>query len=343
MQNTTNPLLVLTKAVIRMRALRLFMVAITLAMFTGDVSWAANTTEAQASVDDLIQQLDSTKFEERRRASESLFDLGRDAFEKLASAASGDSREVTERSIEILRRHYRSEDEETKTAAKQALEGLVSGKNPRIGRAAQEALQIEQQSQGPNPAQIARMQRVFPPQMRQQFPMLPPAAPNGQFARRTKVQIANGVKEIEVDYGNKQIKVQEAADGKIKATIIDTVDGKKVAKIIDAKNADDLKQKSPEAHKVYESVGKNAVAGVKIVQNMGGRPQPNAIPAPNNVKQMWGQTYDRLIKSLEDQKERMKQRLAAPEQAEQLKRMMDSLDQQIERIREQKKRIQAQP
>ena len=326
-----------------MCAVRVLVVTTMLVMLVGQLGWAASPAPGAPAVDELLQQLDSSKFDARRRATDSLFAMGKEAIDKLASAASGESREVTERSIEILRRHYRSQDEETKAAAKQALESLASGPNSRIGRAAKEAMRIEQPQQGPNPAQIARMQRAFPPQIQQRFPIVPPAGGNQQFARRTKVQITNGVKEIEVDYGNKQIKVKETADGKIKATIIETMNGAKVAKTIEAKNADELKQKSPEAHKVYESLGKNAGAGLRIVQNMGGAPKPNLPPGPNNLKQAQNQAYDRMIKSLEAQKEFMKKRFADPQQAEQLKRITDVLDQQIERVRDRQKNLQDAP
>ena len=86
----------------------------------------------------LVKQLDANAFAQRQKASEKLFAAGGKAIPALEKAAQGDSLEVTTRSIEILKKHLKTGTDETKTAAKAALEALAKCDKPAVAPLEQE-------------------------------------------------------------------------------------------------------------------------------------------------------------------------------------------------------------
>jgi len=222
------------------------------------------------NVDNLIKQLDADQFADRQTASDELSRLGSNAFPALEQAARSDSREASQRAIEILKKHYEGDDTETKQAARTALQRLAADTSTRGGRQADEVLNP------PPPPTVARMMfgrpavRVARANVRVQ---IPPA----RFVKRVHVKNDNGVKEIEVEENGRKLKVIEDPKGSIQVEVTDKKNGKETAEKYSAKDADELKQKHPEAHKIYEELGKQQQGGLRL--QIGGAIVPQNAPA----------------------------------------------------------------
>ena len=78
---------------------------------------------------------------------------------------------------------------------------------------------------------------------------------------------------------DKKIHIEETAQGKIKMTVTETVDGKPKTSKYEAKNADELKKKHPDAHKLYKKYGQNRVRG-RAIQAL---PLRRALPVPFKI------------------------------------------------------------
>lgn len=94
----------------------------------------------QEEIKRMVEQLTAERFSERQEASRRLAEIGKPAIPALTERALGDSLEGIIRSIDILRGLYRSGDEATRQAAKEALEKIAKAENPSAARRAEDAL-----------------------------------------------------------------------------------------------------------------------------------------------------------------------------------------------------------
>jgi len=94
----------------------------------------------QEEIKRMVEQLTAERFSERQEASRRLAEIGKPAIPALTERALGDSLEGIIRSIDILRGLYRSEDQSTRQAAKEALEKIAKAENPSAARRAEDAL-----------------------------------------------------------------------------------------------------------------------------------------------------------------------------------------------------------
>ncbi|MCH5374347.1 MAG: hypothetical protein JJ992_10235, partial [Planctomycetes bacterium] len=127
---------------------------------------AADAGPASAKAEEIaswIRQLDSNRFAERKGASQKLEAAGQAAIPALASAAVGDSREVTLRALDILRKHFQVGDESTKAAASDALKEIAAGDHASAARRAKDILNPPKP-----PAQLQPMP-IAPQQIQIQF------------------------------------------------------------------------------------------------------------------------------------------------------------------------------
>jgi hypothetical protein len=83
----------------------------------------------------------------------------------------------------------------------------------------------------------------------------------GKGLKRMSIKIVNGVKDIEVEEKDRKIKIHEEPTGKIEVEVTQKKDGKEKTSKYQAENADELKKKHPEAHKIYEQYGKGNAGG----------------------------------------------------------------------------------
>jgi len=267
------------------------------------IARAAEDSAAQAPTDTaqiaaLVKQLDSDSFAEREAASDKLGRIGRPAIEAVAEAALGDSLEVAIRSVDILKNMLKSEDEPTRKASKEALEKLTKEKRTAAAGRAARALK---------PAE-----ELLPPGA-----MLPPAAQlmpgaaiqiavAGGNAQKIQINTVNGVKTIDAEEADQKVKIVDDPNQGIKIEVTSKKNGKDVTENYEAKNAEALKKKHPEAYKIYNKYSHmGAGGGIFAVQmHIGGQaaPVPVQPPTPTNpidtaarMLPGWGNALDRIL------------------------------------------------
>ena len=198
----------------------------------------------------LIKQFDSPNFAERQAASQQLTSLGQKAIPELTAAALGSNRETVTRCVDILNNHLKSANKNIQAAAKSALEKISvveQGVGPRLAR---EALAPPK----PLPGQAVPGIRILP-QIQLQIQ---------GGAQGIKMRNVNGVKDVEVTENGRKVKIHDDPNQGIKVEIIETKEGKPVSRVFQAKNADELKKKSPEAHKLYEKYAKGGAGNIQL-------------------------------------------------------------------------------
>lgn len=220
---------------------------------------------SDAQIAQWIDNLDATLFAQRSEASRNLQAAGKAAIPALAEAALGESRETRMRAFEILRKHFEDGDAGTKEAAKSALEKIAASGHEGSAARADEILNPKEQ------APVGGMPRFAIPA---QVQIRVNAIGGGQ-----RIQINNGVKQIETDDGQRKIRITEDPAKGIEVEITEKKDGQATTEKFQAKNADELKKNHPEAHKLYEKMGQQ-LRGIRVgVQAGPGAVQPDALRA----------------------------------------------------------------
>lgn len=237
----------------------------------------ASSAPSSETIDQLIKQLDSDRFAERREANQKLQAAGDAAIKPLAEAAIGDSREVTNSALEILRKHFEKGAATSKEAAKAALEKIAASNHSAAGRAKDILKPPAQARAVPFRGGILP---IAPGQIQIRI------AANGNGRRMKKIQVNNGVKTIEAEDDGKKVKIVDDPNKGIEIEITEKKDGKEKTEKFAAKDAAELKKKHPDAYKVYEKHSKN-VGGIQIrgggiqirgIQVQPGRAVPAAVP-----------------------------------------------------------------
>jgi hypothetical protein len=293
-----------------------------------------------ANLGRLVEQLDAPGFAERQEASRKLSEAGKAVFPEVEKAAETGSREVASRAVEILRRHYSGGDLETKEAAQSALERLVKSGNAAAARQAADALNpqpvaaIPQPNiNGINPAILQRMQQGG---IQIQIGGIAPAQ---NVVRRTSIRTINGQRAIEVQENDKITKIKDGPNGGIEAEITEKINGKETMRKIEAKDLDDLKKKDADAARIYEMYNRVG-RGIQIGAVPGGFPGVPAAPALPVAATRSPETIKRMIESLDQNIERHKAQLPNDPNAQ---RRIDSLEQMRKRIQEMLTKEEAQP
>jgi translation initiation factor 1 (eIF-1/SUI1) len=122
----------------------------------------------------------------------------------------------------------------------------------------------------PVPGQVAPGIRIVPPIQLQ--------VQGG--AQGIKMRNVNGIKDIEVTENGRKVTIHDDPNQGIEVEIIETKEGKPVTRTFKAKNADELKKKSPEAHKLYKKYAKGGVGNIQQgnIQIQGNVFPPTQIP-----------------------------------------------------------------
>lgn len=277
---------------------------------------------AASDIANLVRQMDSDKFSERKHATQQLSAMGASAIAAVKDAATSDSREVVERAFSILEGHFREGDSETKKAARAALEQLAATD----GRAARRAKQIL----NPQPASNQSVQVFRPGQIIIGAPAIArvqirQAGGNG---RKFRMRVVNGVKDITVEEDGKKIEIKEDPNNGIKLEVTEKKDGKEATKKYEAKDAAQLKKNHPEAYKLYE---KHAKQNGKIQI----RAAAPAVPQQQRIAQMRKNHFDRMKKSIDDHIKRIEKQ---EEQAEGVRK--DHYRQLVETLKRHRKNIE---
>jgi hypothetical protein len=219
----------------------------------------AGTPDASndARIARLIQQLDAGEFSARSEASRSLQQLGPAACPALGKAAVEGSREQRMRALEILGQHFQEGETTTKQAAKEALESIAASDHESSARRAKDILEPK------NEQPMIAVPNIAPAQIQIQVQAIAGGI-GGRGVQR--IQVKNGVRQMETDDGQRKIKIVEDPAKGIEVEITQQRDGKETTEKFQAKDADELAKKDPEIHKLYQRL-----------QNMGGV-QIQAVP-----------------------------------------------------------------
>lgn len=320
------------------------------AIFVSSAPADENGADAAASpvqIAEWIAELDNDDFATREAAQLSLQKAGKPALDALGKAAMGDSQEAGVRAIEILKRHFRGEDDSLKQAAEAALKKISAADNTIAAGRANNALQPEPEKPEVDPKQATPFgPRVIPFGGRGGIRIEARAiAIGGRGAKRVSVKNVDGNKEIEVEEEKRSIKINETAEGKIKMEITakdkGDMDG---TEKYEAENAEALKKNHPEAYKVYEQYSKGgggariefralpaapgpggAIPRIKVLPAL-----PRALPA-ERVKRL-----DEARKRLEEAQKQMKKAIEEAGKAEGLipaDVQFDAIIKQLEEVR----------
>ncbi len=176
----------------------------------------------------------------------------------------------------------------TRDAAKAALEGIAKGTNVTAADLAKEALvPPATQAPGANPQpgiqkfggniQLGGGIRIIGPAAGGNIQILPGGnlqpVPGGAIqVFRIQANANNGNRNIDVNDNGKKVHIHEDQNG-LEVRVTEKVNGQDKIDTFKAKDAAELKQKSPEASKLYEKYGQNGVGAIQI--------QAQAIGVPN--------------------------------------------------------------
>jgi hypothetical protein len=267
-----------------------------------------SAADIAADIAKLIPRLDDAEFSQRQAASQELMEAGKTVFPQLEKAALEGSREASGRALDILKTHFTRGDDDTKQAAKAALERLAKSSN---AGAAQRANDVLNPPKLPDPlnAQFGAL-----PIIRGANIQIQVAAGNIPAMRRSvTIKDINGQREIEVVENDKKTKIIKSPNGSIEAEITEKQNGKEVTRKVQAKDLDDLKKKDADAAKIYEQYSQNGIGNIQI--QAGFAPGLPGIP---NAPNLPAEVRDQTIKNMERQIEQLKAQAATNPAAQRL-------------------------
>lgn len=321
----------------------------------------AEASEAKpADIATLIKQLDADEYNERQSASAKLAAAGESAVPALEKAAASDSREMSMRAFDVLKGHYDKGPPTLKDVAKQALERIAKSDLGGASRRAAEALAPPRANTPDNPTRNARVLPFAPVPggIRIAGARVVIAAGAAGGGVETKIKVENGVKTTEVKDKDRQVKIVDDPDKGLQLEVTETKDGKETTKKYEAKNADELKTKDAEGHKIYEQYSQKgaeikiggfgfapavplpigpvpAIAPARLVPVAPALP-PLAVPAEIATPMKKADAFEGLDKAIQEAENSLKEALKQSGDSEQLKRAQQRLEEvrkQLEQLR----------
>lgn len=318
------------------------------------------TADKTADIATLIKQLDADDFGERQAASGKLAAAGESAIPALEKAAASDSRETSMRAFEILQGHFDKGPATLKDVARQALERIAKSDSGPASRRATEAL-TPPKVEDPNVPRNVRAIPFAPGGIRIAGARVVIAGAAVGGGVETKIKVENGVKTTEVKDKERQVKIVDDPDKGLQMEVTETKDGKETTQKYEAKNAEELKTKNAEAHKLYEKYSQRgaeikiggfglvpmavplpiapigpvpAIAPARLAPRLPAVPIDPAAPA----KKVEG--FDALEKAIQEAEASLKESLKQSSDSEQLKRAQERLEEvrkQLEKLRDSQK------
>jgi hypothetical protein len=226
-----------------------------------------------ATVEQLIEQLDSADFAKREAACGDLAAKGKDAIPALEKASGKGDLEVSSRALGVLGKLLKSADDKTAKAAEDSLQRVADGDSPAAARKAKSILDKKNGVTNNNNNNLP---------FQQNGGMLMPGGlgggriiinggmlqlgGGGAGMKTLSVSNNNGVRQIKATDGDKTVKIDDDPANGIKIECTDKVNGKEVTKKYEAKNVDDLKKKEPEGYKLYKEYGEQNGNGNGAIQ-----------------------------------------------------------------------------
>lgn len=305
----------------------------------------AKSQPSPAEIGQWIKDLDSDSFATRQTAAAMLYQTGKPAIAPVADAGLGKSLEVTMQSVNVLRRLMQSPEKETQEAATDALERL-SKTETSAAAPAKEALAppppVANRAGNLQPFGIGNIQgniRIFGGGKIQA---------GGMQVFRIQANGINQNRSVDVDENGKRTHITEDQNG-IEVKVTEKLEGKDKTDAFKAKDADELKKKFPEAHKLYEKyvngpgVGNIQIQAQAIPIQIGvapGFPPPaqNAVQ-PNTVQKQASQQIAEAQKRIAEATENLRKNAGAAPNADELRRAFDQLDEARKELESARERL----
>jgi len=217
-------------------------------------------------------QLEADEWAVRESATANLVKAGKAAIPVLEKAITTGGPETGMRVVTILGKQYQSKDEDTRKAAKGALE-RIAGQGNVLASSAKNALASSKGGGGATATGVVQIGgaggviqvgngavlRINGAQVQQlggaggavTITVQAVVGVGGQQGTNVKVTNVNGVKDLTVTEGDKTTKIREQANGSIEVEITEKVEGKPKTTKYQAKNAAELKKQHPKIHELY--------------------------------------------------------------------------------------------
>ena len=234
-----------------------------------EASTPAETTPKQIA--QWVKDMDHDRSNVRDAAVKQLIGAGKAAIGPVAEAAKGDSLEVTVRAVTVLKGLLSCDDAATRKAAEAALQDLAAGKDHESARQARAALTA------------ARPKPRRHPGLMGNFVVGGNIAVAGGQGVTISVTNRNGNREVNVTENGRKIRIIENAKDGITVTVTEPGEGKDKPKPKEYKaaNADELKKKHPEAHKLYKKYAAGNRINIGAVQM---RAMPGIVVGPRMMR-----------------------------------------------------------
>ena len=197
-------------------------------------------------ISSLIKQLNDDEFSKRESAVKKLTELGAAAVPALTRATRLKSPEPSMRAFDIIVHHYRTGDEETKKKAANALKKIAKSKSSHATKA-KEAIEAPKEVAGTANKVTAKADiRV---------------GGEGISFKRVSVTVQDGITKVDAEENGQKVKIHDDPEKGISIEITEDKEGKKETNKYQAANAEELRKKNPEAHKIYQKYTGNVKAG----------------------------------------------------------------------------------
>jgi hypothetical protein len=210
-----------------------------------------------------VRDLGDDGYVVRDKAQSNLAAAGEAALEHVARAVGSAEPEVRQRAVDILRRHAIAEREPLATKARAALDELSRSKDSNAARAAASAIAMNDRTRQQQQDELAIRDRMV--RGRVVFGGARPlviarakAIAIAPGATSLQISVVNGKRSIVAQADGQKVEISDGGEDGIKMSITKKVDGKDKKESFTAKDADELKSKHAEAHKVYEKYTKPA-------------------------------------------------------------------------------------
>ena len=192
---------------------------------------------SNGNVGSLIKQLDDDEFSKRESAVKKLIKLGAAAIPALTKATKRKSPESSMRAFNIIVSQYKDGDEEAKKKATNALKKIAKSENSHAAKA-KKALDPPKDVPETGNGLTAKADIKI--------------NGNAGINRRVSVTVQNGVTKVDAEENGQQVSILEDAQKRITVEVTENKGKKKETRKYQAANAAELKEKHPEAHKLYQ-------------------------------------------------------------------------------------------
>ncbi len=272
---------------------------------------ADDTSVPQETIDRWVQELDADEFPVRKAAEAALLKTGTAAVDALQKGAESGDRELALRCLDLLSRLVDGANKQAQEPAKKALEHLAKSDDPVI-------------------AQRAGSKLEEPPPVNQLRNPLNAVVGNvviqGGLQRQVQVTNVNGQRTIKATENGKTVEIEDRDGKDITVRVTEEKAGKSETKTYEAKDVAELKEKHPDAAKLYEEYTQQP-AGIQVQFQFNGGAIQGLRGPPVNPRRTQQNAQSSIETALDDLAEVRKQINALKEaqsvEGEELQKLLD--------------------